>query len=196
MEAGGFRQVRRVRDHLALLAGALYRGVKLPPLRIVLLLGLLHMALAHVRNVEMFALLVPLWCWRRWHRSSRCQPARSARRARSLPSRAAGAGRRLDLVLSRLYRFAPPPSVAGRRRGGAEGAQFRARAQRLAFGGYLIGGNACFIDARAELYGEAFVMAYYRALQLKDVNLLLDLLKTYDIDAVLLTPATPAAGPA
>jgi hypothetical protein len=36
-------------------------------------------------------------------------------------------------------------------------------------------------------------MAYYRALQLKDVNVLLDLLKNYDIDAVLLTPVTPAA---
>ena len=49
-----------------------------------------------------------------------------------------------------------------------------------------------FIDGRAELYGEAFEMAYYRAMQLKDVNVLLDLLKRYDIDAVLLTPATPA----
>ena len=37
-----------------------------------------------------------------------------------------------------------------------------------------------------------FVMAYYRAMQLKDVNVLLGLLKTYDIDAVVLTPATPA----
>jgi hypothetical protein len=36
-------------------------------------------------------------------------------------------------------------------------------------------------------------MGYYRALQLKDVNLLPDMLKSYDIDAVLLTPATPAA---
>ena len=36
-------------------------------------------------------------------------------------------------------------------------------------------------------------MAYYRAVQLKDVNLFLDMLKNYDIDAVLLTAMTPAA---
>jgi hypothetical protein len=65
----------------------------------------------------------------------------------------------------------------------------------LPFGGYLIWRQIpVFIDGRAELYGEAFEMAYYRAMQLKDVNQLLDMLKTWDIDAVLLTPHTPAAG--
>jgi hypothetical protein len=65
----------------------------------------------------------------------------------------------------------------------------------LPFGGYMIWRQMpVFIDGRAELYGEAFEMAYYRALQLKDVGLFLDLLKTWEIDAVLLTPATPAVG--
>jgi len=48
---------------VCLLAGiglALFRGVKLPPLRIVLLLGLLHMALAQGRATEILALLAPL----------------------------------------------------------------------------------------------------------------------------------------
>jgi hypothetical protein len=44
----------------ALIAGALYCGVKLSPPRIVLVLILLHMALSHVRNTEIFALLMPL----------------------------------------------------------------------------------------------------------------------------------------
>src|ERR1700736_6175747 len=39
---------------------ALFRGIKLPPLRIVLLLGLLHMALSQVRSAEILALLAPL----------------------------------------------------------------------------------------------------------------------------------------
>src|SRR6202011_6120529 len=39
---------------------ALFRGIKLPPLRIVLLLGLLHMALAQGRAAEILALLAPL----------------------------------------------------------------------------------------------------------------------------------------
>ncbi|XSC43709.1 hypothetical protein ACF1BQ_038565 [Bradyrhizobium sp. RDT10] len=45
---------------LTLLAGALHGGVKLTPPRIALVLGLLHMALSHVRNVEIFALLLPI----------------------------------------------------------------------------------------------------------------------------------------
>ncbi len=64
----------------------------------------------------------------------------------------------------------------------------------LPFGGYLIWRQMpVFIAGRAELYGEQFDMAYYRALQLKDVNRFLSILKDYEIDAVLLTPATPAA---
>ena len=47
---------------LALLGLALWRGVALPPLRIVLLLGLLHMALSASRNVEVFALMAPIVC--------------------------------------------------------------------------------------------------------------------------------------
>ena len=43
-----------------LIAGALFGGVKLSPPRIALVLGLLHMALSHVRNLEIFALLLPI----------------------------------------------------------------------------------------------------------------------------------------
>ena len=61
----------------------------------------------------------------------------------------------------------------------------------LQFGGYLISRELpMLIDGRAELYGEQFGMAYYNALQLKNVGLFIGLL---DIDAVLLTPSTPAA---
>ena len=50
-----------------------------------------------------------------------------------------------------------------------------------------------FIDGRAELYGEQFTMAYYNALELKDVSKFLSLLRDYDIDGLLLQPGTPAA---
>jgi hypothetical protein len=63
----------------------------------------------------------------------------------------------------------------------------------LPFGGYLIWRQIpVFVDGRAELYGETFEMNYYRALQLKDLDGFLNLLKTYDIDAVMLEPTTPA----
>jgi hypothetical protein len=64
-----------------------------------------------------------------------------------------------------------------------------------AFGGYLIWREMpVFIDGRAELYGEKFTMAYYNALELRDVGQFLGLLKRYDIDGLLLQPGTPAVG--
>jgi hypothetical protein len=45
---------------LGLLGLALWRGIVLPPLRIVLLLGLLHMALSAARNLEMLSLVAPV----------------------------------------------------------------------------------------------------------------------------------------
>jgi hypothetical protein len=63
----------------------------------------------------------------------------------------------------------------------------------LPFGGYLIWRQIpVFVDGRAELYGEAFDMAYYRAMQLKDVGQFIEMLEKWNIDAVLLTPSTPA----
>src|SRR4029078_5182865 len=64
-----------------------------------------------------------------------------------------------------------------------------------AFGGYLIWRQMpVFIDGRAELYGEKFSMAYYNALELKDVSQFLGLLRDHEIDGVLLQPGMPAAG--
>jgi len=184
---------------LGLIAAALYGGVKLSPPRIVLLLGLLHMALSHVRNVEIFALLMPLVVMTPV--SSQLGLRAEARSIVAVPFMAAFAAALAVVLcvstwaLSTNRRFSPPaiqsPAAA------ADVLKDRNRKRVLndfPFGGYLISqGLPVFIDGRAELYGESFEMAYYRALQLNDVNLLLDMLKNYDIDAVLLAPVTPAA---
>jgi hypothetical protein len=61
------------------------------------------------------------------------------------------------------------------------------------FGGYLLSRDIkAFIDGRAELYGEKFVQDYFDAATAKDVETLLRLLDTYQIDATLLTPDLPA----
>ena len=54
-------------------------------------------------------------------------------------------------------------------------------------------GVAPFIDGRAELYGEKFVMDHHRAVSLQDVDILFRLLNDYKIDAALFNPTTPAA---
>jgi hypothetical protein len=183
---------------LALIAGALYSGVKLSPPRIALVLGLLHMALSHVRNAELFALLLPIVVLTPVSSQFALEPARLSRMTVPLASAAMlvvmlGAA---TWAFAARAAFAPPE---GQSPAAAVDAMMAHHPRRilndLPFGGYLIWRDIpVFVDGRAELYGEAFEMDYYRALQLKDINKFLDILKTYDIDAVLLTPSTPAAG--
>ncbi|WJR77698.1 hypothetical protein [Bradyrhizobium sp. NP1] len=183
---------------LMLLAAAFYAGIRLSPPRIALLLGLMHMALSHVRNVELFALLVPLVM---------LEPVATQfglkREPRGDKPFSAGSLVLVAVVViastwafAARATFAPP---AGQSPAAAVATLKASHAKRvlndLPFGGYLIWqGIPVFLDGRAELYGETFEMAYFRALQLKDVDLFLDLLKRHDIDATLLTPGTPAVG--
>ena len=61
------------------------------------------------------------------------------------------------------------------------------------FGGYLLSRDIkAFIDGRAELYGEQFVLDYFDAVTAKDVDTLLAMLDKYQIDATLLGPDLPA----
>jgi hypothetical protein len=182
---------------LALIGAALYGGVRLSPPRIALVLGLLHMALSHVRNIEIFALLLPIAVMTPVASQFALGPARALRTAFPLLRAAA-----LVLVVgvstwafAASRQFAPP----GVQSPAAAVDVLKARRPTrvlndLPFGGYLIWRQIpVFVDGRAELYGEKFELDYYNALQLKDVGLFFDLLKRYDIDAVLLRPSTPAA---
>ena len=183
---------------LMLIAGALYGGVKLTPPRIALVLGLLHMALSHVRNVEIFALLLPIVVLAPVASQFALRPAWSARAAVPMPVMAAvmvllGGW---TWLLAANTTFAPPESQSPAAAVDALKAHNPKRVLNdLPFGGYLIWRQIpVFVDGRAELYGEAFDMAFYRAMQLKDVNQFLDMLDKWNIDAVLLTPSTPAVG--
>ncbi|WP_347337450.1 hypothetical protein [Bradyrhizobium jicamae] len=182
---------------LLLIAGALYGGVKLTPPRIALVLGLLHMALAHVRNVEIFALLLPIVVLAPVASQFTLRPAWSARTGAPVSVMAAAIALLggWTWLLAANTTFVPPENHSPAAAVDALKTYNPKRVLNdLPFGGYLIWRQMpVFIDGRAELYGEAFEMAYYRAMQLKDVNELLDILKTWQIDAVLLTPFTPAA---
>ncbi|MEH2531433.1 hypothetical protein V1277_002189 [Bradyrhizobium sp. AZCC 1588] len=181
---------------LTLIAGALHGGVKLTPPRIALVLGLLHMALSHVRNVEIFALLLPIVVLAPVASQFALRPAWPARAGASMSVMAAVivllSGWTWLLAVNTT--FAPPESQSPSAAVDALKAHSPKRVLNdLPFGGYLIWRQIpVFVDGRAELYGEAFDVAYYRAMQLKDVNQFLDILRTWDIDAVLLTPHTPA----
>jgi hypothetical protein len=181
---------------LGLVGAALLAGVRLPPTRILLVLGLTHMALNHVRNIEVMALLLPLVLAQPLARQFAALAAPAAPRpwpaAASAALALAGA---LAMLLSAALPVRPgdddayAAAVAALRQHGAVRVF-----NDYGFGGYMIwAGLPPFIDGRAELYGEAFAMDQLNAISLADPALLGQLFARYEIDATLMYPTTPAA---
>jgi len=180
---------------LGLIALSLYKGIVLSPTRILLVLGLLHMALSHVRNFEIFLLLTPMVL---------AQPlAAQLPQLRSSASETVSPAIRLLLVsvlcgvtavLASTRSFTP---IGGKSVAGVIAALKDHHAKRVLndyfmSGSLIAAGIPVFVDSRAELYGEKFVIAYDDALRLRNVDGFLKLLQTYNIDATLLGPSTPA----
>jgi hypothetical protein len=178
---------------------ALYRGIVLPPLRIAVLLGLLHLALSHARNAEVLGLLGPLFL---------AQPLAPYVGAAAADVRLAPHPRAMAdaLVVTILAAFtwglaatshwAPRAQISP----AAAVAAIKARGagpilNDYDFGGYLIdAGLKPFIDGRTELYGEAFTLRHHRAVTLQDVGDFVRLIDENRIAVTLLNPATPAVG--
>ncbi|WP_291867323.1 hypothetical protein [Bradyrhizobium sp.] len=186
---------------VCLLAGiglALYRGIQLPPLRIVLLLGLVHMALAQSRAGEILALLGPLVLAaplaRQIGGADNVDPNATPPR-RGVPFAAVAvvmlAG---TLAYASVHRFEPHPS------GSPVAAVAALKQLNLArvfndydFGGYLIAnGVAPFIDGRTELYGEKFFVDHNAASGLMKPENLFRLLEQYKIEATLMRTQSAA----
>ena len=181
---------------LVLIAGALYRGVKLSPPRIALVLGLFHMALSHNRNLEIFALLLPIVVLTPLARQFALLPGRPGRGTLASVAVVAVALGITTWTLAAHRMYSPPKTQSPVAAVDAIKAHdLRRVLNDRAFGGYLIWRQMpVFIDGRAELYGETFTMAYHHALELKDVGQFLALLTDHDIDGLLLQPGTPALG--
>ncbi len=178
---------------------ALWRGVKLPPVRIVTLLGLLHMALSAERNGEVFGLLAPIMVAHPLAAQIAAFRSEAKERGDARLMAAAGAALAAVLVaatfaLSAATHFAPNPRITP---AAALAALKEAKAGPVLndydFGGYLVHeGVPTFIDGRTELYGSAFFTRYIRAATLADLPDLMRLIDQYAIGATLLSPQTPA----
>jgi hypothetical protein len=144
----------------------LHRGVRVPIVRLILLLGLLYLALQHIRHQMVLAAVAPLILADPLALALGHQPRKT--RLHGVFPLAFGAVAVL-LVGSRL--FAPiirtdgvnspvtavaqlPPDLAG-----------QPVMNDYGFGGYLIfKGVKPFIDGRSDMYGDAFTQAYFAAM--------------------------------
>jgi hypothetical protein len=179
-----------------LLAGifALSRGMTLPVVRALVVIGLIHFALAQVRNADLLAMLAPLYL--------------AAPLARQLGARAeddaAGSARGMNLIILGVMIVATglvlgrdvrpvPQNTPAAAVASADLAKAGPVLNDYSFGGYLIfAGIPTFIDGRGELFGGPFIARYNRDLALADLNDFLKLLDQYKFGATLLEPNTPA----
>jgi hypothetical protein len=185
---------------ICLLAGiglALFHGVKLTPLRIALLLGMLHMALAEGRAAEILALLAPLVLAAPLARqfggadvaSSSAPPPRGVLFAGVAVTLVAG-----TFAFASMHRFQP---YTGNSPVAAVAELKKLHVERVFndydFGGYLISsGVAPFIDGRTELYGEKFFVDHNAASGLMEPDNLFRLLEQYRIEATLMRTQSAA----
>jgi hypothetical protein len=193
---------------LGMIALGFTTGIRLPLQRVLLLLMLCHMALAHVRHAELLGLVGPLTV------AAPLGPQIAAR-IRSVPLSAVGRGvarlaapARAPAVALTLAvavaislpgllwpikrgddRITPAVAVAAAERMGLRGSVFNSEG----FGGYLIfRGVPTFIDGRAELYGNAFLARYLEA-EGGSERALNALLERHGITWTLLAPEQGAA---
>jgi hypothetical protein len=186
---------------IIMLAGfglALYRGVKLPPLRILMLLGVLHLSLSQVRQADLLGLLAPLLLARPLAPQLGVRAtsgiAADVRIGAWLPVSAA-------LMLIAVTGFGairhditPPAKITPTNALKLiDIAKDGPILNDYGFGGYLdFVGIPPFIDGRGELYGPKFMLRYNQALNLENLPDFLHLLKQYRIGVTLLRPNTPA----
>jgi hypothetical protein len=178
-----------------LLAGifVLSRGLTLPVVRVLVVLGLLHFALTQVRHADLLAVLAPLYLAAPLAR----QFGRPAEEDAVESTRAGLVVLSVMIVATALAQIRDVRPAARNTPEAAVASAGLARAGRMlndySFGGYLIfAGIPTFIDGRSELFGAEFIVRYNRALALADLGDFLKLLDDYKFDATLLEPNTPA----
>jgi hypothetical protein len=180
----------------ALLGLALTRRLRLPALRLILLLGLIHLSLSHVRHQVLLAVLGPMLLARPLAEALSAAPRGIGRGAR-WPA-AAGLAAALALAAVRIAMpivrtdsanapmtalAAVPPELRG-----------RPMLNDYAFGGYLIAqGVRPFVDGRAEVYGDAFLDRYAAIIE-PDAKALGRALADYGARWTIFAPSQPVVG--
>ncbi len=188
---------------LGLVALGLTTGVRVPAPRVLVLVGLCHMALAHTRHADLLGLVGPLAV------AGSLGPQLAARIGAAPPSAVGRLAARLAepaalpavvLSLAAVLAMSLPPMLRPIARiddqatpksalAAAAGMELTGRVfNNERFGGYLVfRGIPTFIDGRIELYGNAFLARYLDAAN-GDARALGQLLDRWKISWTLLAP--------
>lgn len=197
---------------LALMLALGWSGkVKLPLMRILLLLGLVHLALVSGRSISTLGLVSPFLLAaplaRHWYSTESLTPGGDVEqldrwfRALAAPAKPITLFVALLIATVLVATVLPSRSISPGRGTSPERALDAAKAAGVTgevlndygFGGYLIYRDVkVFIDGRSDLYGDAFMKRYFDAVLLKDSLVLPALLAESRIGWTLLTPGTPA----
>ena len=194
---------------LLVLALAFSGRVRLPWLRLVLVLGLVHLALKHQRNIAVLGLVAPFLMAtpiaRHWYATA--TPNRDAQAldrwflslaAPARPMAIAVCACLTALFVAASMHLRPPmPAPSITPRAAVDAAMAAGAKGRLlneySFGGFLIyEGIPVFIDGRADMYGDAFVQKTIDAFRLKDRKEFLEFLDEHGFGWSLLAPGTAA----
>ncbi len=177
------------------------RGLRLPLMRLLIVLGLVHLYLGYARNAELLATLAPLAIAPLLARQfpALARDRESVARLEQW-ARPAGAGAMaLGVLVAAVFagavmRFGdvkppgatmPSDALAFARK---EGLASRHVFNHYNFGGYLIGqGVPTFIDGRGELYGGEFIKKVAGAVNLRGDSDLQGMLDQYGIEWTFLT---------
>ena len=148
---------------LGLIGLALLRPVRLPAIRLALLLGLLHLSLAHARHEMLLAVLGPMLLAAPLATALKT-PGEARPHDRRTAALLAGA-----LAIAALRLCLPAPIIPAYASARAALAALPDEVKRqpvlngYAFGGYLsLEGVKPFVDGRADLFGDAFLSDYAR----------------------------------
>lgn len=175
---------------------ALFSGFRLPAVRVLILLGLTHMALSAERNAELLGLLAPLVVAAPLARQFPAYAAapRDSHGGRSVAALSIAFAAMLTVALGMFAPNRPADAVTPAAAVAAlKAAQPGHVMNAYDFGGYLVWqGVPSFIDGRTELYGGPFVADHFKAVTLADLDGLETALDKYDIGATLLPPGVPA----
>jgi hypothetical protein len=186
----------------ALLLGFSF-GLRLPPLRLVLALGIFHLALQHIRHADLLALVVPLAVaaalaaqirdrLRMLPTSSLTARLERLAEPASIPAIATAAALIVAIGVTVVLRpidrsgdlSTPAAALAAARSMGASGPVFNTHR----YGGYLLfEGVPVLIDGRLEMYGDAFLARYLQAAG-GDEKALLEFIDKYRIGWTMLQP--------